>query len=86
MVRFVFRYFFNFPIGWTSELSVIAWLWLCSGRCLRREESEKSASTSSMGRRAPARAESMGIITGLSIVILYAASLPQRSIRKFHEG
>ena len=28
IVQIVFRYFFNFPIGWTSELSVITWLWL----------------------------------------------------------
>ena len=25
IIQIVFRYFFNFPIGWTSELSVIAW-------------------------------------------------------------
>src|SRR6266480_3745534 len=28
MVQIVFRYLFNFPVGWTSELSVITWLWL----------------------------------------------------------
>ena len=28
IVQIVFRYLFNFPIGWTSELSVITWLWL----------------------------------------------------------
>ena len=28
IVQIVFRYFFNFPIGWTSELTVITWLWL----------------------------------------------------------
>ena len=28
LVQIVFRYFFNFPIGWTSELSVIAWLYM----------------------------------------------------------
>ena len=26
IIQIVFRYFFNFPIGWTSELTVIAWL------------------------------------------------------------
>ena len=26
MAQIVFRYFFSFPIGWTSELSVITWL------------------------------------------------------------
>ena len=28
MAQIVFRYLFNFPIGWTSELTVITWLWL----------------------------------------------------------
>jgi len=28
IVQIVFRYLFSFPIGWTSELSVITWLWL----------------------------------------------------------
>ena len=28
IIQIVFRYFFNFPIGWTSELSVITWLYM----------------------------------------------------------
>ena len=28
VIQIVFRYFLNFPIGWTSELTVILWLWL----------------------------------------------------------
>src|SRR5512147_3158660 len=28
IIQIVFRYFFNFPIGWTSELSVICWLYM----------------------------------------------------------
>src|SRR5437762_1880938 len=28
LVQIVFRYFFNFPVGWTSELTVVMWLWL----------------------------------------------------------
>ena len=28
IVQIVFRYLLNFPIGWTSELTVITWLWL----------------------------------------------------------
>ncbi len=28
IIQIVFRYLFNFPIGWTSELTVVMWLWL----------------------------------------------------------
>jgi TRAP-type C4-dicarboxylate transport system permease small subunit len=28
LLQIVFRYFFSFPVGWTSELTVAAWLWL----------------------------------------------------------
>ena len=28
IVQIVFRYFFNLPVGWTSELTVATWLWL----------------------------------------------------------
>ena len=28
VLQIVFRYFFNFPIGWTSELTVVMWLWI----------------------------------------------------------
>ena len=28
MVQIVFRYAFNWPTGWTSELTLVMWLWL----------------------------------------------------------
>ena len=28
IIQIVFRYLFNFPIGWTSELTVTTWLWI----------------------------------------------------------
>ena len=28
LVQIAFRYLFNFPIGWASELTVVCWLWL----------------------------------------------------------
>ena len=28
LAQIVFRYLFNFPTGWTSELTVVTWLWL----------------------------------------------------------
>ena len=28
ILQIVFRYLLDFPIGWTSELTIIMWLWL----------------------------------------------------------
>ena len=27
LLQIVFRYLLNLPVGWTSEMSIIAWLW-----------------------------------------------------------
>src|SRR5258707_4989392 len=77
MVQIVFRYFFNFPIGWTSELSVITWLWLVLwGAAFVVKESEEIRFDLVYGAAGRRARRVMGIITGLSIVILYAAALP----------
>jgi TRAP-type C4-dicarboxylate transport system permease small subunit len=77
IVQIVFRYFLNFPIGWTSELSVIAWLWLVLwGAAFVVKESEEIRVDLVLGAVGPRTRRVMGIITGLSIVILYALSLP----------
>ena len=77
MLQIVFRYFLNFPIGWTSELSVIAWLWLVLwGAAFVVKESEEIRFDLVYGAAGLRARRVMGIITALSIVILYAASLP----------
>src|SRR6266704_214418 len=77
MLQIVFRYFLNFPIVWTSELSVIIWLWLVLwGAAFVVKESEEIRFDLVYGAAGPRARRAMGIITGLSIVILYAVSLP----------
>jgi len=77
IVQIVFRYFFNFPIGWTSELSVIAWLWLVLwGAAFVVKEREEIRFDLVYGSASRGTRRVMGIIAALSIVILYAASLP----------
>ena len=77
VVQIVFRYFFNFPIGWTSELTVIMWLWLVLwGAAFVVKESEEirfDLLSAAAGRRARI---AMGIVAALALVVLYAASLP----------
>jgi C4-dicarboxylate transporter, DctQ subunit len=77
IVQIVFRYLFNFPIGWTSELTVITWLWLVLwGAAFVVRESEEirfDLLYSAVGRRTRLV---VGIITAVSIIVLYCASLP----------
>jgi len=77
LLQIVFRYLLNFPIGWTSELTVIAWLWgVLWGAAFvvkEREEVRFDLVYGALGAR-PRRVA--GICTGVVIVALYAMSLP----------
>jgi C4-dicarboxylate transporter, DctQ subunit len=77
IIQIVFRYFFNFPIGWTSELTVIMWLWLVLwGAAFVLKESEEirfDLISGSVGRRMRI---AVGIAAALAVLILYGASLP----------
>jgi TRAP-type C4-dicarboxylate transport system permease small subunit len=68
--------FLNFPVGWTSELTVVLWLWLVLwGAAFVVRESEEirfDLLTASVGRRARI---AMGILVALALVVLYGASL-----------
>jgi C4-dicarboxylate transporter DctQ subunit len=77
MAQIVFRYLFNFPIGWTSELTVITWLWLVLwGAAFVVTEAEEIrfdiiySSVSTRTRRV------MAIVTAVAILVLYGMSLP----------
>ena len=77
IIQIVFRYFFNFPIGWAAELSVVMWLWLVlwgAAFVLRDEEEIRfDLLSASVGRRARIV---MGIVSSLALLVLYGASLP----------
>ena len=77
IIQIVFRYFFNLPVGWTSELTVVMWLWLVLwGSAFVLEEKEEirfDLIYAAVGRRARI---AMAIAFSLAIVILYGASLP----------
>ena len=76
VVQIVFRYFLNFPVGWTSELSVVMWLWLVLWGAAfvvkEREEIRFDLVSELTGRRARL---GMGVIAAVSLVVLYGASL-----------
>ena len=77
LIQIVFRYAFNFPIGWTTELSLITWLYMVLlGSAFWLKESEEirfDLVSGSMGRRGR---RIVGILVAAPIVILYAMALP----------
>ena len=77
VIQIVFRYFFNFPIGWTSELTVVMWLWIVlwgAAFVLRENEEVRfDLLTGAVGRRARI---AMGIVAAAALLVLYGKSLP----------
>ena len=77
IVQVLFRYAFNFPVGWTSDLAVAAWLWLVlwGAAFVLKDDDEIRFDllSSAVGRRARI---GMGIAGALAIVVLFALSLP----------
>jgi TRAP-type C4-dicarboxylate transport system permease small subunit len=77
IVQIVFRYLFNFPTGWASELTIVAWLYLVlfgSAFVLtEKEEIRFDLIYSSAGPRARI---GMAIVCTVAVVVLYGAALP----------
>lgn len=77
IIQIVFRYAFNLPVGWTSELSVVCWLWLVlwgTAFVLKdKDEIRFDLVSASVGRRARIV---IAIVAGVAVVVLYGMSLP----------
>jgi len=77
IVQIVFRYLLNFPIGWTSELSIITWLWLILwGAAFVVRESDEIRFDLIYGSVGPRARSIMAVIAAAGLVTLYALSLP----------
>lgn len=77
VIQIVFRYGFNLPVGWTSELSVVAWLWLVlwGAAFVLKEEDEIRFDllTGGAGRRTRI---ALGMLAAIGLIGLYGMSLP----------
>ena len=77
MAQIVFRYLLDFPIGWTSELTVITWLWLVLwGAAFVVKESEEIRFDLIYRAASPGARRVMAIVTAAALLVLYGASLP----------
>ena len=77
LVQIAFRYLFDFPIGWTSEITVITWLWLvlwgAAFVVTEAEEIRFDLIYSAVGARTR---RIMAIVTAVALLVLYGMSLP----------
>jgi len=77
IVQIVFRYLLNFPIGWTSELSIITWLWLILwGAAFVVRERDEIRFDVIYGSVGPKARAIMAVIAAVGLVASYALSLP----------
>jgi TRAP-type C4-dicarboxylate transport system permease small subunit len=77
LVQIVFRYFFNFPIGWTSELSVIAWLYMTLlGSAFWLKESDEIRFDLISDRLGPRGRRVVGLAVAVAAVVLFGMALP----------
>jgi TRAP-type C4-dicarboxylate transport system permease small subunit len=77
LIQIVFRYVFNFPIGWSSELSVITWLYMVLlGSAFWLKESDEirfdlvSSALGPLGRRV------LAFFVAVAAVVLFGMALP----------
>jgi TRAP-type C4-dicarboxylate transport system permease small subunit len=77
ILQIALRYLFNWPVGWTTELSLVAWLWLVlwGAAFVLRDEDEIRIDFVS-GHLGPRGRRVIGAVTAISLVVLFGMSLP----------
>ena len=77
IVQIVFRYFFNFPIGWSSELSVVTWLYMVLiGSAFWLKETEEVRFDLVSGNLGPRGRRVLGIVVAIVAIVLFGMALP----------
>jgi TRAP-type C4-dicarboxylate transport system permease small subunit len=77
IVQIGLRYLFNWPVGWTSELSLAAWLWLVLWGAAFVLKDDEEIRIDLITERASRRTRRViGAIGALCIIVLFGMSLP----------
>ena len=76
LVQIAFRYLFNFPIGWASELTVVCWLWLVLfGTAFVLKDSEEIRFDLFYGAASRRARIGMALVFTVALLVLYGMSL-----------
>ncbi|MDP3171688.1 MAG: TRAP transporter small permease subunit [Polaromonas sp.] len=77
MVQITLRYLFNWPVGWTTEVSLAAWLWLVLWGAAFVLKDEEEIRIDLVPARAGHRTRRViGAIGALAVIVLFGMSLP----------
>ncbi len=78
ILQIIFRYFLNFPVGWTSELSVVTWLYITLlGSAFWLKESEEIRFDLLSDQLGPIGRRVVGFVVSLCAVVLFGMALPK---------
>jgi TRAP-type C4-dicarboxylate transport system permease small subunit len=77
LIQVVFRYFINFPMGWTDEISLVTWVWLVLwGAAFVVREDEEIRFELLHASVPPRIRRAMTLVAAVALVVLFVASLP----------
>ena len=78
LIQIFFRYVLNLPVGWTTEVCTIAWLWgILWGSSFVIPESAEIRFDIVYSAVSPATRRVFRVITGIGLIALYLIALPQ---------
>ena len=77
ILQITLRYVFNWPVGWTAELSLAAWLWLVLwGAAFVLSDEEEIRIDLLAGKGGPRTRQVVGSLGALGVIVLFGLSLP----------
>ncbi len=77
MLQIVFRYFLSLPTGWSTELSLLCWLWLVLwGAAFALKEKDEIRLDLVLTAVGPRTRRAMAALIAIAVVVLYGMSLP----------
>lgn len=77
IIQIVFRYLLGLPTGWTSELTIIMWIWLVLwGAAFVLRNDEEIRFDLIYGGVSPRVRRFMALASAVALIVLYLLSLP----------
>jgi TRAP-type C4-dicarboxylate transport system permease small subunit len=77
VVQIVFRYFFGLPTGWSTELSLVMWLWMVLwGTAFALKEKDEIRFDIFLSVAGPRARRVMAIVISAAAVAIYTLALP----------